>query len=133
MRWLNAFFNAFVEERTYLLDSYSRKLLQRFINDFINLQRFVRADFINDFHYFATCHCFVIICRWRVNKFLDVVHENNWWRWEMNFKHDFNFVLRCCNNVFARLQQWNNRLWYYFFFCFFDSFRNFEELFRKVF
>ena len=133
MRWLNAFFNASVEKKTYLFDDYSRELPQRFINDFIDLQRFVRINFINDLHYFAMCHCLVIVCRWKINKFFNIVHENNWWKWKMNFEHDFDFVLCRRSDVFARLQRWNNYLWYYFFFCFFDSFRDFEELFWKTF
>ena len=104
MQWLNIFFNASVEEKMYLFNDYSRKLLQRFINNFINFRRFIQIDFINNFYYFATCHCLVIICRWKINKFFDVVHKNNWWKWEINFKYDFNFVLRRCSNVFARLQ-----------------------------
>ena len=30
------FFNAFIEMKIYLFNDYSRELLQRFINDFIN-------------------------------------------------------------------------------------------------
>ena len=60
---IECFFNAFIEKKMYLFNNYSRELSQRFINNFINFRRFVRIDFINDFHYFATCHYFIIICQ----------------------------------------------------------------------
>ena len=61
----------------YLFNDYSRELSQPFINNFINFRHFVRVDFINDFYYFATYYCLVIIYRLKINKFFDIVHKNN--------------------------------------------------------